>query len=252
VPVWSIRPSLNVLDRLWAWLGIYTDVVAVSEGVRASCRGYPARLMRRTVVVHNGLFGWRASALGRDEARRRLGIAPERLALVAVGRLAAQKNYPLMLRVMQKLDDAVLLIAGDGPDGAALAHAATTLGVADRVRFLGAVERSAIPDLLAAADVFVQPSTFEGQSNAILEALQAGLPIVAHDIPEQRETIADPDGTSAGALVPLGDVDAWAAAIERLRVDRAAMQAAREVARRRARLFGFDRMVAGFEKVLIA
>ncbi len=250
VPVATIRPIWRALDTVWAWLGVYTDVIAVSESVRQGCHTYPPRLKEQTVVVHNGLYGWRPSALDRQSARRQFAVPDGVLALVAVGRLAPQKNYPLLLRVIQRLDDVLLLIAGDGALRTSLEEMAGELGVTEKVRFLGPISRDAVPDLLAAADIFVQSSNFEGQSNALLEALQAGVPIVAHDIPEQRETIADEDGATAGELVPLGDVDAWAAAIERLRSDADAALAARSVAARRANLFQFDKMVGGFERVL--
>ena len=249
-PVNTISPVMRVLDTVAAWLGIYTGVVAVSEGVRASCRHYPAWLRSRTVVVHNGLRDWRPSTLTREEARERLSVADETLLLVAAGRLAEQKNYPLMLRVAERLDNAVILIAGEGPLYGELETAIAKAGIGRKVRLLGGVSREGIPDLLAAADLFVQTSLYEGQSNAVLEALESGLPVVAHDIPEQRETIADPDGSTAGALVPLGDVDAWVAAIERLRSDAAAFQSARRVVRRRAQLFCYDMMIAGFERAL--
>jgi glycosyltransferase involved in cell wall biosynthesis len=251
VPVATIRPVWRALDMLWGWLGVYTHVVAVSDSVRQGCRAYPAWLKRRMVVVHNGLFGWRPSQLDRKAARDLFGVPDGTLALVAVGRLAPQKNYPLLLRVLQHIEKVVLLVAGDGKDRDSLLATARELGVADKIRLLGSLSRESVPDLLAAADMFVQSSTFEGQSNALLEALQAGLPVVAHDVPEQRETIAAGDGDEvAGALVPLNDVDAWVAAIERLRNDAAANRAAREVAAQRARLFRFDAMVSGFERVL--
>jgi glycosyltransferase involved in cell wall biosynthesis len=250
VPVATIRPIWRALDMMWAWLGVYTDVVAVSDGVRQGCTGYPAWLRRHMVVVHNGLFGWQPSRLDRQAARTLFGVPDGALALAAVGRLAPQKNYPLLLRVLQHIDNVQLLIAGEGPEREALERLARQLDVNAKVRFLGSLSRDAVPDLLAATDVFVQSSTFEGQSNALLEALQAGLPVVAHDVPEQRETVADDNGATAGSLVPLNDVDAWVAAIERLRNDPITISTARAVAARRAQLFRFDKMVSGFERVL--
>jgi glycosyltransferase involved in cell wall biosynthesis len=247
IPVDTAGPLMRRLDTIWAWLGIYTGVVAVSEHVRNTCRHYPGWLRKRTAVVHNGLRDFVASPLGRDAARRRFGVPDGALALVAVGRLAPQKNYPLMLDVMRRLDNAILLIAGDGPLRPDIEARIAAAGIGDRVRLLGALPQAAIPDLLAAGDLFIQTSTFEGQSNAILEALHAGLPVVAHDIPEQRETIADATGAVAGALVPPGDVAAWAAAIERLRSD---SRIAREIVPERAQAFGYDRMIAGFEVAL--
>jgi glycosyltransferase involved in cell wall biosynthesis len=250
VPVWSIRQPLRLLDAVWAWTGVFTRVVTVSEGVRASCHHYPRSLRARVSTVHNGLRDWRPSALDRTGARDAFGIPKNRFTLAAVGRLAEQKNYPLLFRVMERLPDALLLIAGEGPLRVELESEATRRGLTERIRFLGALPRTIIPDLLAAADVFVQPSIFEGQSNAILEALQAGLPGVAHDILEQRETVSDSTGT-AGALVPVDNVGAWAEAIAQLGSDAVASSRAREVARRRARHFTYDRMIDGFERVVL-
>jgi glycosyltransferase involved in cell wall biosynthesis len=113
---------------------------------------------------------------------------------------------------------------------------------------LGEVKRGDVPDLLAAADIFLQTSIYEGQSNSILEALHARVPIVAHDIPEQRETLVEADGSLAGVLVPMDNLEAWLAAIERLRSDPALVESTRKTASRRAQLFCYEAMIAGFER----
>lgn len=251
MPVSAATPLMRRLDAIWAKLGVYTQVVAVSDSVRESCAHYPADLRAHTRVVHNGLRNWQASTLSQAEARARFGVPEGVLALVAVGRFAGQKNYPFMLEVMSRLDNALLLVAGEGPLRPEIEARIRTLGIGDRVRLLGSVARPDIPHLLAVADIFIQTSTYEGQSNSILEAMQAGAPILAHDIPEQRETIADPDGATAGALLPLEDLDAWVAAAERLRSDSEAVAAAKAVGARRSQLFTYDAMVAGFEKALL-
>lgn len=246
-PVNTISQIMRVLDAAAAWLRAYTGVVAVSESVRASCAHYPSWLRKKIAVVHNGIRDWRPSPLSRAEARRRFAVSEGAFVLAAVGRLSEQKNYPLMLRVAERLGDATVVIAGDGPLMAPLEAQVADAGLGNRVRLLGALPREAVPDLLKAADLFIQTSTYEGQSNSVLEALLAGLPVVAHDIPEQRETIADAEGKVAGALVPLNDIDAWVGAIERLRYD---TSAAREIARERAEAFRYETMIAGFERAL--
>lgn len=250
MPINTASPFLRRVDLLWAWLGVYTGVVAVSGSVKATCCNYPERLLKRTVVVHNGLRDWHASALSREQARRRFDISLDKTVLVAVGRLAKQKNYPFMLKLMQRLENVELVIAGDGALRPEIEGLISEFGIAGKVKLLGSVARNDVPDLLAAADIFVQTSLFEGQSNSVLEALHAGVPVVAHDIAEQRETIADPDGTVAGALVALNDVEAWVAAIERLRDDPVSAGKAREMASRRAKLFQYEAMIAGFERAL--
>lgn len=71
------------------------------------------------------------------------------------------------------------------------------------MNFLGEVKRADIPDLLRAADIFAMPTRFEGQSNALLEAMHAGLAIVSSDIPAQVETLGGPGPEAAGNCCPL-------------------------------------------------
>jgi glycosyltransferase involved in cell wall biosynthesis len=85
----------------------------------------------------------------------------------------------------------------------------------------------------------------------MLEAMHAGAAIVAHDIPEQRETLGD-GGSGAGLLVPLEDLDAWIAAIERLRDDPHFACGMRLAALRRATLFSYEAMISSFEHALLA
>jgi glycosyltransferase involved in cell wall biosynthesis len=251
VTVDSTHPLLQRIDALLMRFGIYTDVVAVSEGVRQSCRLYSEADRARVEVVHNGLLGFRPSALTQKEAREAFGLPVGRFVVLAVGRLSAQKNFGFLVELASRCPEALWIVAGEGPQRAELSARITALGLDDSVRLLGAVPRVRMPDLLAAADLFAQPSLFEGQSNALLEAMSAGLPSISTDIPEQRETLADPDGAVAGALLPVGDLEAWTLATRRFMGDAGARRAARDVAARRAALFTFDRMMDGFERILL-
>src|SRR6185295_18528307 len=125
---------------------------------------------------------------------------------------------------------------------------AERLGVADRVQLLG--DRSDVPDVLAALDVFVLPSRTEGMSNALLEAMAAGLPVVATAVGGNPEVVA-PDGS--GLLVPPDDPEAMAAAVARLLA--APAEAARLGAAARRRVeesFGARAMVRRLEAVYTA
>lgn len=252
MPADTAKPVLRKLDTLWARLGVYTRVVAVSNGVLRTVQHYPKRLLARTEVIHNGLRGFKPSALSRSAAREKLGIRGNETVLVAVGRFVPQKNYPFLFEVVRRLDGVILLVAGDGHLRGDLERRIGRAGLGGRVRLLGNVARPDIPDLLAAADLFVQTSSFEGQSNSVLEALNAGLPLVVHDVPEQRETVADESGAVAGALVPLEDLDAWVAAIEGFRNDPERLEEARAQARRRAKAFTYEAMIDKFEKAIAA
>ncbi len=135
--------------------------------------------------------------------------------VLAVGRLAEQKDYPVLLdaaaRWQQDASRPVLAIAGSGPLRAALAAQASRRGLA--VRFLG--ERADVPALLAAAGVFVSASSWEGQPLAVQEALQAGVPVVAC----RAAGVAALTGDEGALLVPPGDPAALAAAVSSVLAD---------------------------------
>jgi len=111
------------------------------------------------------------------------------------------------------------------------------------VRFLGS--RPDVPDLLRASDLYVHASREEGFSNAILEAMSAGLPVVAFDVGGNAEAVVHGE---TGLLASAGDVAAFAAAIAELLSDGARRKRMGEAGRRRAaERFALDRMVAEME-----
>jgi glycosyltransferase involved in cell wall biosynthesis len=241
---------MRSIDTVMAYCGCYTDLVHVSNAVRMSCRHYPAWLRDRARVVHNGILNWKPSQLTKAEARARLDLPDDEFVLVSAGRIDPQKNLAFLLPIVARLSGVTLVIAGDGSLQGDFARRVAELGLETRVRTLGAVPHSRVPDILKAGDVFVQPSLFEGQSNALLEGLHAGLPILSSDVPEQIEAMTGPDGQVAGAVLPLADPDAWVKAIEQLQHDPAALERASAIAHARANAFSFDRMISGFETSL--
>jgi glycosyltransferase involved in cell wall biosynthesis len=151
--------------------------------------------------------------------------------IFAAGRLAPQKRFAVLLEAARRWQDLspvpLLAIAGAGPLAGTLAGRAVPLGPA--VRLLG--HRRDVPALLAAADVFVLPSQWEGQPLILQEALQAGRPIVATRV----GGIPDLTGEDAAVLVPPDDPDALAAAVRQVLTDPALAQRLGAAARERAR-----------------
>jgi glycosyltransferase involved in cell wall biosynthesis len=133
--------------------------------------------------------------------------------VLAVGRLVPQKGFATLIEAAASWRDlgAHVMIAGSGPLEGALRARARALGV--DVTFAG--HRSDVPSLLAAADVFVLPSVWEGQSLAVQEALRAGVPVVASRV----GAIGSVTGTDAALLVSPGDVPALAAAVRSVLTD---------------------------------
>ena len=250
-PAYTYSAAMRIADRAVGALGLYTEIVCVSRAVRQSFQTYPPNYRARLKVVHNGI-AWVASSFTRLEARRKLDLPPAGFLFVAAGRLSKQKNYFFLLEAFARARNAYLAIAGDGELGTELKAFARNLNLEDRVFFLGALERSQIPDLLRSADAFVSSSLFEGQSNAVLEAMHEGLPIIVSDIPEQRETVVDEvTGEECALLASVSDADLWAAQLQRL-IDSADLrrQLATSAQQMVARRFAVGRMIDGFEEVL--
>jgi glycosyltransferase involved in cell wall biosynthesis len=123
--------------------------------------------------------------------------------LLYVGRLEPNKRVERLLPLVSALEGATLTVVGDGPCRAELLAAARAQGVSERVIFRGPLAPSAVADALRQADVFVFPSAYESFGAAVLEAMGAGLPIVATDLPALREA------TGGHALLVADDPATW-------------------------------------------
>ena len=187
-----------------------THVTAVSETVADSsvALGVPRA---RITVIPNGVDVGRFSGHAVDRAR--LGVNGGLPVVGSVGCLAARKDYGTLLEALALLRvrgrDVQAVLVGDGKDRPELEARAKTLGIADRVRFLG--ERSDIPALLPAMDVFALSSREEGIPNALLEAMAAARPSVATAVGGTPEVMTDGE---TGWLVPPRSPEAMAAALE--------------------------------------
>lgn len=188
-----------------------------------------------------------ATPARRAAAREQLGLATDAEVLVAVGRQEYQKGHRYLLDAMHQLADRpnlVLLVAGrTGNESDELQRILARMPeTAERVRLLG--HRSDVAEILAAGDVFVFPSLFEGMPGAVIEAMASGLPIVASDIEPVREVVDI--GTNA-LLVPSRDASALADAVRELLDDHSRVNAmgrhSREIFEER---FTIERSVHGF------
>ena len=147
----------------------------------------------------------------REEARAALGIDGPTLG--TAGRLTAQKALGDALAALGRVDGVSLVVLGDGPEREGLERRSAELGLTGRVRFLGAGTRDDVVRLFLAADAALLTSAWENLPHTLLEALAVGTPVIATAVGGVPEVVRDGEN---GLLVPPGDVEAIAAAIERL------------------------------------
>ena len=246
-PLETISAAKRAADRLWIRLGFYTRVVAVSRAVAESFGGQGQRYRARLTVIQNGV-ALPPRRLDRDAARRHFGLPTDAFVVGTVGRLAEQKNQRVVLEAMASVPDLHLAIAGSGPLEAELKALAEPL--AGRMHWLGGRRPEEIPDILGALDLFVMPSLFEGMPLAVVEALHAGLPVLASDIPSISEVVRPDEGPVGAILLPHDDPAAWAEAISAIAADCDRRAELARAAKRIAALFTFERMASAYERLL--
>lgn len=191
---------------------VTTALVAVSPQVRDDLVRIGIAPRERFVVVRLGieLEERLASSRSREDARRLLGIAPQRFVVGWIGRMTGVKRADDVLESFALLRrrgvDAVLCMVGDGPDRDAVERRAHALGIVRHCVFLG--YQHDVAPWYRAFDAMVLPSANEGTPVSVIEALGAGRPVVASDVGGVPDVVRD--GVD-GFLVPPGDTDALAA-----------------------------------------
>ena len=200
-------------------------MLAVSAAMKADmvAMGLPAERIR---VHHTGVDQERFHPRDRIIAKSALGIAGP--LVVSVGALIPRKGHAIVIDAVSALPGVTLLIAGEGPERAALEARIARYGIADRVRLLGAVPHAELPGLIAAADVSALASSSEGLANAWVESLACGTPIVITDAGGAHEVVKSRDA----GRVTIRDGLAFAAAIDTLLADPPAPEATRAAAAR--------------------
>lgn len=256
LPAWALVPRARVVHtlhnlaeheleahsrgvhRLAFRLGVVP--VAIGDAVARSVQavyGRPAG-----AVIPNGIpvAAVRPPEGARAAVVAELGLPPAAPILLAVGRLNPQKNHALLLEAFAdpRLAAAHLLLAGEGALREELARRASEHGVADRVHFLGV--RADVPRLYGAADALVLPSSWEGNPLVVMEAMAAGVAVVATAVGCVPELVT----AETGWLVPPGEARALADAL-------AAVVADRDAAARRG-LAGLARATARFDAPVMA
>lgn len=208
VDLWKGRRQLDIDRRLARWTDrVVGNSRAVVEFYRKA--GIPED---RLAMIPSGIGAEEPPAVDPAAVRLELGLAGDAPLVIFAGRLAAQKGVADLIAALDLLHYGMpelrTLIVGDGPLRSQLEELAHAFRLDSRVHFLG--HRNDVPRLLAAADLLVLPSLYEGLPNVVLEAMRFAKPVVATAAPGTTEVVAD---GRTGLLVPPGDPPALARAM---------------------------------------
>lgn len=234
-------------------------------------------LVGRYIAVSRDLAGWLQETVGvpgrkitqiyngvdsvkfhpRSGPRKPVGlpgfVADDTILIGSVGRLAHVKDFPTLIRAFDRLRDLWpegrdrlrLMVVGDGPTRSECEHLIAELGLGEHIWLTG--DRSDVPELMRAMDLFVLPSLGEGISNTILEAMACGLPVIATDVGGNPELVL-PGKT--GTLVPAAHHEEMAQALLTYARDPARMSEEGRAARAEIEArFSMEAMVAGYMRV---
>ena len=185
-----------------------------------------------------------------SEWRSTRGIPQDAFCVVYTGRLSHEKGIRELFHgfagAVREIPNAFLILVGDGPMRAELESLASSLGMADRVRFVGRVPLMEVPFWLRAGDVFALTSPNEGFSCALVEAMASGLPCVVSDIPANRQLVED--GVQ-GITVPYDGIDRISAAFRQLASDQPTRHAMGAESRQTAENYSIERVVDLYENL---
>lgn len=187
--------------------------IANSEAVKRFYRERLGITSDNIQVLPNGIDT--TLSLSSSSLKESLGIAPGETVIVCVANLHTNKGHTYLLeafeRVYQKYPNMRLFLIGDGEEKANLKKQIDTYTSRKHIFFLG--KRTDVHEILQLSHIFVLPTLFEGMSNALMEAMAAGLPVITTDIEENRELVKDKE---TGILVPVKNSDTIADALDTL------------------------------------
>jgi len=219
-----IEGAYSWASKLHGWMinkGFAHRLVAVSERVRHIAMTEEGINSKKIIVILNGIVPITidtSRAINRRRILDNLGVNDDDYLILTVGRLTIQKGHTYLLdsipMVLERFPNTVFVIAGDGHLRNILKDKAIQMDIDGPARFLGT--RSDIPELLFAADVFVLPSLWEGLPLALLEAMSAGLPVVATKVEGVESIIVDGEN---GFLIPSENVNALSTALIKILED---------------------------------
>ena len=222
------------------------SAVGVSQGVTAELEGIPGMARDRVHTIYNPVVSADLDRKTRESPRHPWFDDRSCPVILAIGRMKKVKDFPTLLRAFARLLDrrpARLIVLGEGPLRPSLLSLARESGIAEHVDFPGFKENPYA--FLAKADLFVLSSRYEALPTVLIEAMACGCPVVSTDCPVGPREILE--GGRLGPLVPVGDPETLATAMERTLEE----PPERDALRARGSCFGVDRAVDRYEELLL-
>lgn len=192
----NLIPQYRLPRKMIRWAAEHAaGIVTVCQALKDALRGLGVASEKIT-VLRNGVDLSLFRPVDRQVQRAQLGLS--KTTLLSVGHLIGRKGHDIAIRSLVELPEVELLIAGDGEEAATLQALARSLGVAERVRFIGAIKQEELKNYYGAADALVLASSREGWANVLLESMACGTPVIASNVWGTPEIVRSPE---AGILM---------------------------------------------------
>ncbi len=222
----------------WLFLRLTTHLVVQTEEIK-SC--YSKDLQKRTSVIYN--------PVNENVFDKSMNTQERQNRIISIGRLAPQKNFSMLIQAFSEIKDEFsdwrLLILGEGPLRESLQTLIDSMGLKDRVLMPG--RSNQVIKELCKSKLFCMSTNAEGMSNALIEAMCVGLPVISTNVCGAKELLCEPE---SGLIVPVGDTKSLESALKRLLSDEMLMQEMGKRNLAKAKMFKQERIVEQWEKLI--
>ncbi|KOO58271.1 hypothetical protein WH43_10950 [Rheinheimera sp. KL1] len=199
-PVESYPRAARFFDKVIGYLGLYNEMICVSQAVVDSFSNYPQRYRKKLNLVLNGID----TPTGYSAKEFEWIKKPDKVTLVTTGRLHPQKNQKILIDAIKDFPNLSLYIAGDGELREEFEGYIRDMKLGGQVALLGELPPDKVYSFLSNGDVFVFPSSWEAFGFSVVEAMAIGLPVIASDIPAMKEIVGE-----SGILIGNNNIDNW-------------------------------------------